>query len=258
MPPKREPKEIEIIEHEKVQLSDAMMLIAFPGAGWAGSVAAYYLIETLKLKWVASIVSPKFPPIAVIKDGTPRPGISVYTGPVVCGIDGRLDQLIVVTAEFVPHPSITGMLSRCIFDWVKKKRIKEIITIESVGFAAEGNGNEVRVITSTWARQDIKRLGLEILDDGLLSGFAGQLIVEAQLSHCKAITLLVEAREGFPDAHAAARIVEIIAPLMPSLDIDPKPLYERAKEIENEVQTKSQASKKVLSRMSKEADYMFG
>jgi predicted ATP-grasp superfamily ATP-dependent carboligase len=235
-----------------------MMLIAFPGAGWAGSVAAYYLIETLKLRWIASITSPKFPPIAVIKDGVPRPGIAIYSGPVACSVDARCGKLVVVTAEFVPHPTTTAMLSRSIFDWAKKKRIKEIITIESVAQTGEGKDSDVRVISTTKAREDIKRLGLVPLDDGLLSGFAGQLSVEAQLCGFRAITLMIEAQEGFPDAHAAARILEIIGPLMPSLEIDPKPLFERAKEIEEEMHTKNLASKKALSRLSREADFMFG
>jgi predicted ATP-grasp superfamily ATP-dependent carboligase len=258
MHPQMEKDSIRVIEHQKILLSDAMMLVAFPGTGWAGSVAAYYLIETLKLKWIASMTSLRFPPIAVIRNGMPMPGIAVYGGPVSCGVDGKYGKLVVITAEFVPHPSIAGELSQTIFAWAKKKRIREIIIIESIASSGEGSDRDIRVIATTRAKKDIRRLGLESLDDGLFTGFAGQLSVEAQLSGFPAITLMVSAREGSPDAYAAARILEIIAPLMPALEIDPKPLFERAREIEQEMQRKNQASRRALSTLSKEATFMFG
>lgn len=256
MPKKeKQPPEVQITEHERLSLSDAMMIIAFPGAGRAGSVAAYYLIESLGLRWIASVRSSMFPPVAVIKDGSPRPPIAMYSAPMVCGMDGTCDQLIVVTSEVVPHPLVMPPLAGTILSWARKKRIAEIVAIESVKIPAEKGESDIRAAATQHGMDLIERMGLQVLDDGILSGFAGLVLVEAELAGMRAVILLVGAHEGYPDARAAAQTVEAIAPLLPRLEIDPHPLFERAQEIEQEIRQKRM---KILSRMSPDASYMFG
>jgi predicted ATP-grasp superfamily ATP-dependent carboligase len=55
--------------------------------------------------------------------------------------------------------------------------------------------------------------------------------------------LLAETRTGMPDARAAAKIIEGIDRLIPSIKIDVKPLYEEAGRIENYLRTMREKSK---------------
>jgi predicted ATP-grasp superfamily ATP-dependent carboligase len=49
------------------------------------------------------------------------------------------------------------------------------------------------------------------------------------------LTFLAEAQADYPDARAAAKVIETINPLVPMLVLDTKPLREKARQIEAEV-----------------------
>ena len=58
------------------------------------------------------------------------------------------------------------------------------------------------------------------------------------------IALLAEAHPDYPDARAAARIVEILNEMMGEVKIDPQPLYQEAEKIEKNIaQLREQAAK---------------
>ena len=63
--------DITIYEYEKMDLSNSMLLIAFPTVGLISSIAGNYIVESLKLKEIGAILSKNFMPATVIHNSNP-------------------------------------------------------------------------------------------------------------------------------------------------------------------------------------------
>jgi len=256
-------KSISIVDHVKMDFSKALMVIAFPGHGRAASVSAYYLIDALKMKRVASISSSRFPPMAVVRDGRPYPPIGIYSAPMVCGLDGKCNQVVVVTSEITPHPLIMEPLADVLLAWAEEKRVSSFIALESLEVPEDvhppGESHDLKVysVTTSKARKMFRFLKSEALGDGLLSGFTGLFSAKAELTGRVLACLIVEAHPGYTDARAAAELVKIIAPLLPKLSLDTEPLYEKAGEIEESLKGQIAAHELAFGKLSRESEAMF-
>src|SRR3990172_3264464 len=71
---------------------------------------------------------------------------------------------------------------------------------------------------------------------------ADQLVVF--ISEFQPPPLLSEARPDFPDARAAAKVIETIDRLLPHTPLDARPLYEEAERIENQLKNIHQKTEK--------------
>ncbi|HEV8049846.1 MAG TPA: PAC2 family protein, partial [Thermoplasmata archaeon] len=71
--------------------------------------------------------------------------------------------------------------------------------------------------------------------NGVVTGFAGGLLLSAIERQVPVLCLVAQAHKDYPDARAAAKVIETINPLVPMLVLDTKPLREKAQEIEGEV-----------------------
>lgn len=93
--------------------------------------------------------------------------------------------------------------------------------------------------------------------EGVITGVAGILLNEGKRRNFDVISLLAEAQQDYPDARAAAKIIEIIDRLMLHTRLDAKPLYREAERIE--AQIRSVQSKAVVEpKGSKEFRGMYG
>jgi predicted ATP-grasp superfamily ATP-dependent carboligase len=256
-------RSISIVDHVKLDLSKALMVIAFPGHGRAASVSAYYLIDVLKMKRLASISSARFPPMAVVRDGHPYPPIGIYSAPMVCGLDGRCNQVVVVTSEITPHPLVMEQLADALLNWAEEKRIKSFIALESLEVPEEehapGESHELQVysVISSGAKKMARALKSEPLGDGLLSGFSGLFSAKAELTGRALACLIVEAHPGYTDARAAAQLVKVMSPLLPKLSLDTEPLYAKAGEIEEQLKHQVEAHELAFGKLSRESEAMF-
>jgi uncharacterized protein len=86
--------------------------------------------------------------------------------------------------------------------------------------------------------------------NGAITGVSGVLLNEGKKRNRDVICLLAEAQQNFPDARAAASIVDAIDKIIFNIDIDPEPLFAEAEIIEsqiimmhNQVQTDGTANK---------------
>ena len=72
------------------------------------------------------------------------------------------------------------------------------------------------------------------LTDGILGGVSGALLVHGQNHRVPVGALLVSARrtEGYPDHRAGAALIEAIDRMLPTIEIDTKPLRTQAEMIE--------------------------
>jgi predicted ATP-grasp superfamily ATP-dependent carboligase len=71
--------------------------------------------------------------------------------------------------------------------------------------------------------------------NGVITGFAGALLLQAIGRTIPVLCLVAQAHKDYPDARAAAKVIETVNPLVPLLVLDTKPLRAKAEEIETEV-----------------------
>lgn len=228
--------------------SGSVVISAFPSAGLAAIVAAHYIIRALKLPRIGRFDSPDVSPIAVVQGGEVNPMVRAY---------GRPD-LALVLSEFPPTAVQANALARTILDRAERHRSRMIVCLEGVvphPGAADEEGEEseseaaaqVEVDANhpeqVWlavSRHDpafLKALEpsqARMLEDGVIGGVSGALLVQGLGRQVPVAVLLVSARVagGLPDHRAGAALIESLDRVLPEIEIDTGPLRAQAEQIE--------------------------
>ena len=99
-------EDIQIIEYKNIDLSNSVLIEAFPTVGLVSSIAGHFLVEQLNLEEIGTISSRYFMPAAVIHNGMPSPPVRIYASKKICGSNGDCDQIVVIISEFMPSVDI--------------------------------------------------------------------------------------------------------------------------------------------------------
>lgn len=229
--------DIELIEYEKVDLDNSLLVVAFPTVGLISSIAGRFVIDSLKLEEIGAIVSKEFMPATIIHDSKPRPPVRIYAGKKKCGPDGKCEQVAVIISEFMPPYNVIKPLADKILDWADNKGCKAIIALE--GTHALGDKKKdmlVYGIASTPGMKSyIKKYKLSITKEGMITGVNGVLLYQGALMQRDVLCLLSEAHASYPDSRAAGNILKKLDVMLPMIKIDPGPLYKEAEEIEKKI-----------------------
>jgi predicted ATP-grasp superfamily ATP-dependent carboligase len=211
----------------------SVLLSSFPSAGLAATIAAHYIVQTLKLPRVGQFSAEGMPPIAIVQGGQVNPAVRVYGRP----------GLSLVMSEFPPMISTIGSLSQVILDGAEARGASAIIGLEGVLPVASSEDETDAADSAVWAvcshPEDplFNRLtgaGARPLEDGVLGGVSGALLVGGLARKIPVAVLLVSAHaaEGFPDNRAGAALIETLDKVFPEIAIDTKPLRTQAEIIE--------------------------
>ena len=251
--------DIEIIEYENVDLSNCLLVVAFPIVGLISSIAGHFIIDSLKLKEIGAIISKNFMPATIIHNGKPSPPVRIYAGDKQCGPDGKCEQIAVIISEFMPPYDIIKNLADKILEWTDKKGCQSIVSLE--GTHAIGNKKDFKVygVSSNIIMKDLlKKYKIEETLEGMITGVNGVMLYEGVLKKRDVICLLSEAHESFPDSRAAGNLLEKLDVMLPGIKIDPKPLYKEAKEIENKIRQFMAQSKPTAPQIPPIPTQMYG
>jgi len=220
----------------------SVVVSAFPSAGLATTVAAHYMIRALNLPRIGRFESPEIAPIAVVQGGEVHPTIRVY---------GRSD-LGLVLSEFPPSPSQANSIARSILDAAERHKARMIVGLEGVvphppgdddGEDEESAVAEEQSPEQVWVAYSHKDAGVlkafepskaRLLEDGVIGGVSGALLVQGMGRPIPVVVMLVSARvaEGLPDHRAGAALIETLDRVLPELEIDTGPLRAQAEQIE--------------------------
>jgi uncharacterized protein len=239
-------EDIELIEYKDIDLSDSMLIVAFPTVGLISSIAGHFIIDNLKLEEIGTITSRYFTPATVIHNSIPSPPVRIYAGKKRCGPEGSCNQLAIIISEFMPPYDIIKPLTDTIFDWTKKKGCKILLTLEGTHAIVYGKGKAPKIhgVASTPEMKNIlKKHDIEQTQEGMITGVTGVLLYEGVLKTRNVVCLLAEAHASYPDSRAAGSLIEKLDKMLPELKIDPKPLYKEAEEIEKRIRTFMEQSK---------------
>ncbi len=267
--------DIRIYELKKTNLRGATVIDGFPSIGLVSSIVANYLVNALELEQIGIMDSNFFPSISLIRNAQPLNTVRIYASERVRGTDEEdVDQIVVFISEFQPPPNLIKPISAAILDWIQEQRCSMLISPEGLVIEREEE-EEVELPSEDEKPQEdpeedieskIKNLELfgvgstpgarKLLDDhdispfieGVITGVAGVLLNEGKRRDFNVVSLLAEAHSNYPDARAAAKIIEVLDRLVLNIHIDSKPLYKEAEAIEMQIKSiRSQAkTSKVL------------
>ena len=102
------------------------------------------------------------------------------------------------------------------------------------GQIKNSEGELYGVGSSNSAREDLRRAGVEPIQQGIVAGITGFLLGEGDRLGIDITALLAEASPVYPDARAAALAIEAVCELT-GFEIPLTELLENAREIENSV-----------------------
>jgi len=239
-------EDITIMQYKNVDLSNSMLLIAFPTVGLISSIAGRFIIDSLKLKEIGSVISKHFMPATVIHNSNPSPPVRIYSGKKMCGPDNSCEQLAVIISEFMPPLDTIKPLVDKIFDWSEEKKCKVITALEGTHVMDERNKNNLQVYgvgSTPLMKHILKKYKIKQTQEGMITGVTGVLLYSGVLINRDVICLLSEAHESYPDSRAAGNLLEKLDMILPGIKIDPAPLYKAAEGIEKDIRQFMKQSK---------------
>lgn len=229
-----------------MNLTNGTVLEAFPSVGLVSTIASSYLISTLNLDQICALESEEFPPISMVYSTKPKFPARIYA---------REDLLLAIfISEFPPPTKLHRPIAKRLLSWTQDEGCRRIICLEGLPKAKpEEKKSEPElwgVGSNTAAREELDNGGVPQLEVGMISGVSGVLLNEGRWANFNVISLLAEAMPNFPDAHAAAKLVEGVNKLIPEIEIESQPLIKQAAEMERYLNTLKEQAKPAMSEPS--------
>ena len=252
--------DIRIVERKELNLEGAVLVEGFPSVGMVSSIVANYMIKILDMEYVGSVRSRHFNPASIIAKGVPMPPVRIYAGQPVEKKDCICEHLVVLTSEFPPPVELMQPLVDNILEWTQEKGVDKIISIEGIinESADHENGGIYAIASSGKARRMLEDKGIVPMENGIITGISGVLLHEAELQQKDVICLLSDANPKFPDARAAARLIEELDKFLPRLKLDPQPLFEEAERLEEQIRQAMNQARTVNQPLKSEPPMMYG
>lgn len=228
-------EKIEIHLLREVDLRGSTLIDGFPSVGLVSSIVANYLVGVLKLEQVGIIDSPRFPSVALVRDGTPLNPVRIYAG------HAGEAKVVVFISEFQPPTDLIKAIAEEVIGWAAEKGCSLLVCPEGLIVDREiGPGEEVRVYgvgSTPNAHRRLQNRAIPIFEEGVITGVAGVLLNEGRKRGFEVISLLSEAHPDYPDARSAARVIETMDRLLLGMGLDTGPLYQEAERIEKELKS---------------------
>jgi uncharacterized protein len=247
--------EIELVKGTKP--SGGTLVTAFPSVGMVGAIAGSFISESLKMERIAYILSEDVPPAALVQEGIPSYPLRIL---------GHKNMSI-LTSEFQIPLTLSTQLSTSIMNWTKVNGFGSILALEGLMSGQEAEPDkEVRVFgvgSTKAARSILEKAGIEQFKIGMITGVSGAMLSEGERVGRDVMCLLVEANAMYPDARGAAKLIEAMTKLLPSVQLDLKDLYKEAEMIEENVKATVERTKEMLAARQSQAErlgksYMYG
>ncbi len=239
---------VRIYETKRIDVESAIIIDGFPSVGLVSSIVANYLIDTLEMEQIGIVESPAFPTVSLVRHGNPQHPVRTYAGSPRGGRSARVaDKIVAFVSEFHPAPSIIYPLAHAMLDWAQEQRCSLLVSPEGLGVERSGpekrpprgsrlEGVKVYGVASTPKARDLYiEPNLLPFTEGVITGIAGVLLNEGRRRGFDVLTFLAEAQADYPDARAAAKVIETINRVLLHSPLDPGPLYHEAERIEQQL-----------------------
>tara|TARA_B100001564_G_scaffold101453_1_gene83514 strand:- start:548 stop:1351 length:804 start_codon:yes stop_codon:yes gene_type:complete len=233
-----------------IENKNAMVIACFPSVGMVSSIVAHYLIDHLDLEFVGGLVDDRLPALAMINQGVPLPPIRAYAGKPKCSIEG-CDQVILLMSEMVVPESLVHKIVWALFEWSKEHELLAGVVVDAFSKGGMKSGMEgvepvveyedteaidvVGIGCNETVRSMLKEMDIPLLETGVIRGMNAGILSEASRRGLGTMSIMVEADPRFPDARAAAALIEKLNTLLPTIDLPQEPLLAEAEMLEAQI-----------------------
>lgn len=231
---------IKIKELRSLNLEGGYLIDGFPSAGFGSAIATESLIHTSQFELGGIIDSDSFPPISVIRNGTPDYPTRIFVNE---------DLKVGVFSSYIAlEQSLHRIAARTMLKWATKHKIKLIVS--SVAIKSHNSNEEVMGIGSTdSARERIKKAGLKILEHGTVSGIPGMLLNEGSMTEQDVIVIVFYANGEGPDFKSSANLCLTISQLVPGVSCNIPALEKEAEKAEQVIKETEEESRHLKDSM---------
>ncbi|MFQ5985910.1 MAG: proteasome assembly chaperone family protein [Thermoplasmata archaeon] len=240
----------------ELDLRDSVLIDGFPSVGLVSSIVANYLVDLLELEQVGVVDSAHFPTVALVKGGIPLHPVRIYAGGQENG------KVVIFISEFQPAATMIKDIADALLDWAEANECSLLVCPEGLIVDREGGAEEtvsVYGVGSTPSTTTMLRESeVPIFEEGVITGVAGVLLNEGRKRGFDVISVLSEAHPDFPDARAAARVIETMDKVLLKMGLDTKPLYEEAGRIEEQLKSINRRALEVKRPEESRPSSMYG
>ena len=212
------------IINEPLKSKNPLVIGGFPGIGLVGNIACQHIIEELGMKYVGSIDSKYFPPVAVLFNGMVYMPVRIY--------EDEKSGIVIVIADIPIHPTASYDVSRALVSWIKSINAKHLVSI--AGIATTTGEKKVFGGATNPEMLELIKDKTEIFQVGTISGISGSIMTECFLQGVPAISLLGETGGPNPDPRASIEVLNVMNNVF-GLSINTEKLIVEAESIEHEL-----------------------
>ncbi len=230
----------------------ALLLMGFPTYGLVGSIVAGYLVTALQMRQIGILHCATAVPSVIVEEGRARAPVRIFSSPAVCGPAGKCDQLVVIEADLQPPAFLLLPMAEAILSWAQRREIALAVAVEGFPVDTESRAEPHIAGMANDRGFDTLRFLQVARVTGVSTGFAAALLLAGMSPSVKVpvISVTSQAHPDHPDAIAAAKVIEILHPLFPSLDVDTAPLRATAEELEKSVRQRLAEQSASLDRFN--------
>ena len=212
------------IINEPIKSKNPIVIEGFPGIGLVGNITCQHVIEELEMKYIGSIDSRYFPPLAVLFNGIIYMPVRIY--------EAAKRDLVVVISDIPIHPTASYDISKALVDWMQKINAANIVSIAGIATTT----GERRVFGGATNNEMLEKIKdkTEIFQVGTISGISGSIMTECFLRNLPAVSLLGETPGPNPDPRAAVEVINVLNKIF-DLSINTEKLLSQAEQIELEL-----------------------
>lgn len=226
MPRTKPIPEVEIVETEKAELKEPLVILGFAGAGLVGGIAVSYIIDQLGMKKIAHVRSKYMPPAVVFMDGKLRHPFRIYSD------DGG--KLTAVVCEVPLRSDGSYPIATTLLDWAEEENAAELVILEGAPVRGLPKKRKSFFAAEPEKRTQYEEQGVTMLSAGIIRGLAGSILNECLTRKITGVAFMVPAISFMPDPKGAAVLIETLNRIY-SLDVDTEDLMERAEEIKQKL-----------------------
>lgn len=227
---------MEVVVEDGRDLGQPLVVVGLPTLGVVGTITAQYLVDQLEMPQVGGLYSHRFPPVGRVSGGRSSFPVRLHAIEAECGPNLRCGHLVVAVTEFLPDASAVYAIAEQVTEWARDRDANLVVSPDGLLVRGEEGSTVHGVAALERGLEVFDQAGVQPMEDGVLMGFSAASIANGRRLDVNTVSLLAESVPDHPDARAAARLVEVMDPFVPAIDIDTGPLIEQAEGIEDEIQ----------------------
>ncbi len=226
-----------------IDLRDALVVIAFPSVGSAGSIAAHFLQHHFDLPLVGHVRVAGLTGAVAVHNGIATSPIRVFGGELACQLDGECPHIYIVAAELELPQEVVQDAVDAVLSSARDGGARMVLALDAVRRQEDDRTPDVFVVATNEADKQMlsERTHADAVGRALLVGLTAELLHAGPKAGVRTGAILVEADEQLPDARAAAALVHALDSMIPEVKMDAQPLLAEAAAIEEQLRAAQEA-----------------